>query len=139
MWGEALDDTLDLVGKIYRANPKANIFLFYFTPLPGVRLSNSPQTHEMTLDVPQDLTQWSTHGASGFYSNYGVRQFLSPEYRKKVDRAKGLMFLMYRERVSNKNFLTTILKRIVLFRLQHELLGFRVVENRIWRYARLDN
>lgn len=136
---EALDDTLDLVAKIYRANPKTNVFLFYFTPLPGVRLSNSPQTHEMTLDVPQDLTQWSAHGAKGFYSNYGVRQFLSPAYRKKVDRAKSLMFLMYRERVLNKNFLRTILKRIVLFRLQHKLLGFPVVENRIWRYARLDN
>jgi radical SAM superfamily enzyme YgiQ (UPF0313 family) len=29
--------------QIYRANPKTNIFLFYFTPLPGVRLANSPQ------------------------------------------------------------------------------------------------
>jgi anaerobic magnesium-protoporphyrin IX monomethyl ester cyclase len=133
----ALDATLDLVARIYRANPKVNIFLFYFTPLPGVRLANSPQTRDMTLNLPQDLTQWSTHGGSGFYSNYGVRDLLSPAYRKKAERAKALIFLMYRERVTKKSFLAAILKRIALFRLQHKLFGFPVLESRIWRYARL--
>jgi len=133
----ALDATLDLVARIYRANPKTNIFLFYFTPLPGVRLANSPHTRETTLDLPQDLTQWSTHGANGFYSNYGVKAFLSPTYQKKADRARTLIFLLYRERVAKKNFLTAIIRRIALFRLKHKLFGFPVLEMRIWRYARL--
>ena len=134
---EALDATLDLVARIYRANPKVNIFLFYFTPLPGVRLAGSPQTREMTLNMPQDLTQWSTHGGSGFYSNYGVKDLLSPAYLRKAERAKTLIFLLFRERVSRKSLLTAILRRVILFRLQRKLFGFPVIESRIWHLARL--
>jgi radical SAM superfamily enzyme YgiQ (UPF0313 family) len=134
---DALDDTLDLVARIYRASPKANVFLFYFTPLPGVRLANSPQTRTLTLDVPQSLERWSSRASAGFYSNQGVREHLSPAYRKKADRARALMSLMFRERVSRKNVLTGALKQAALFRLEHKLLGFPLIERRIWGLARL--
>ena len=116
---------------------RGGFFLFYFTPLPGVRLANSPQTRTLTLDVPQSLERWSSRASAGFYSNQGVREHLSPAYRKKADRARALMSLMFRERVSRKNVLTGALKQAALFRLEHKLLGFPLIERRIWGLARL--
>jgi radical SAM superfamily enzyme YgiQ (UPF0313 family) len=133
---EALDDTLDLVAKIYRVSPKANVFLFYFTPLPGVRLADSPQTRTVTMDVPESLDRWSS-ASSGFYSNQGVREHLPPAYRRKADRARALMSFIFRERTSKKNVLTAALKQVALVRLQRKLLGFPLVEKRIWGLAGL--